>query len=466
VEESTAVTASEAYLGNLCRSAFLHLWSYPNLYRDQGKGKRTEGKELCDLLVVFGDDLLIFSDKHCALREDRPLQTSWRRWYRDAVLTSAKQISGAERWLLEHPDRVFTDRECSRPFPIQLPKSPRIHRIVTCRGAAGGSRGHWGGSGSLLVTNRPLADCSELPFYLGCFDERSKMVHVFDEVGLDEVLTTLDTASDFCSYLTKRELFFRKYQMIVAPGEEDLLAFYLRGVTPGTNEHDFIVQYDVTGIALDESFGKWWAQSEERRAKAAADRVSYCWDRLIEKFSHHMANGTQYFPREGGVREGEALVRWMARENRVRRRQLASMLLEAMETKTPGRLRRRYFLPQSPGDPFWVFLVLPRPDRVSYEEYREFRRAFLLSHCYVIKYLNPNALDVAGIAVEPREEEISEDAIYLDCRSWTPEENARAKELHERAGIFTNATRTEVHEWEFPDPERSGPSNGSDEGDI
>ncbi len=51
------VTPSESYLSQLCRRAFLYLWSYPNLYRDQGHRGEGHGKELCDLLVVFGNDL-------------------------------------------------------------------------------------------------------------------------------------------------------------------------------------------------------------------------------------------------------------------------------------------------------------------------------------------------------------------------------------------------------------------------
>ena len=37
----------------------LNLWSYPNLFF-------RPGKELCDLLVVCGDEILVFSDKTIA----------------------------------------------------------------------------------------------------------------------------------------------------------------------------------------------------------------------------------------------------------------------------------------------------------------------------------------------------------------------------------------------------------------
>ena len=68
------VTDSEAYLAALAQRAFLRLWSYPNLFNDKGCGK-----ELCDLLVVFGDHLVVFSDKHCELKSHDTPEVAWRR---------------------------------------------------------------------------------------------------------------------------------------------------------------------------------------------------------------------------------------------------------------------------------------------------------------------------------------------------------------------------------------------------
>ena len=61
---SSGATAAERYLKKLCDRSFLSLWSYSGVYRDQGKvGKAGDGKEICDLLVVFQNHILIFSDK-------------------------------------------------------------------------------------------------------------------------------------------------------------------------------------------------------------------------------------------------------------------------------------------------------------------------------------------------------------------------------------------------------------------
>ena len=53
---SVGLTLSEALVAGLCERSFLTLWTHPN---PVGKN----GKELCDCLMVCGDDIVIFSVK-------------------------------------------------------------------------------------------------------------------------------------------------------------------------------------------------------------------------------------------------------------------------------------------------------------------------------------------------------------------------------------------------------------------
>ena len=404
------------------------------------------------VLVVFEDNVLLFSDKHCSFRGDKPSDVAWRRWYTAAVLDSAGQLYGAERWLTNFPDRVFVDRACNHKLPISFPSIPTFHRILTCRGASQISRNIWGGTGSLFATNAPLRRCIDEPFRLGAFDERGRMYHVFEEVALDAVLRSLDTVSDFCEYLRKREAFFRRDAEIVAAGEDELLGFYLWGHREGVRGHDFIVDHPATHIVIDESFWADWQRSAQRRAKEKADQVSYAWDRLIEKFSHHMRAGTleRLVTPVGDVSELERSVRWMAREPRFMRRMLAHALIEVMENTSPGQLRRRLVPPVDQGDPYWVFLVLPRKATVGYAEYREFRQRFLIAHCLVVKYLYPDAQDILALAVEPPNAEMSEDIVYFDAREWNDDLNERARRLHEEGRIFETRQQTTSTAWEYP----------------
>src|SRR5712691_4619204 len=150
---SKGFTPSEMLLADLCDQSFLSLWSYPNLFNDRGKVRSGSGKELCDLLVVFGDHILIFSDKSCNYPNTGDPITDWRRWYRRSVQASADQIYGAERWIRDFPDHIFLDHACTQQLPITLPSrsSMNIHRICIALGASERAQAQKG-VGSLAIS--------------------------------------------------------------------------------------------------------------------------------------------------------------------------------------------------------------------------------------------------------------------------------------------------------------------------
>ena len=108
VVKAEGVTPSERYLASVADKSFLNLWSYPTPFRDQQKSDQGDGKELCDLLVVCGRYIVIFSEKTIAW-PNGDLILAWSRWAKRAVRDSAKQAKGAERWITQFPDRIFLD---------------------------------------------------------------------------------------------------------------------------------------------------------------------------------------------------------------------------------------------------------------------------------------------------------------------------------------------------------------------
>ena len=59
--KSSGVTTTERLLAEFCDRSFLKLWSYANPFKD-------DKNELCDLLAVFGNHVLIFFDRKSASR--------------------------------------------------------------------------------------------------------------------------------------------------------------------------------------------------------------------------------------------------------------------------------------------------------------------------------------------------------------------------------------------------------------
>lgn len=109
--------------GRIC--LFTSLWSYPNLYRKSGKG-------LTDLLVVFGDDVILFSDKSCAFPDGDDANLDWKCWFRRSIIKSAAQITQAEEWIERQPSRVFLDAKATQPLPVSLPPADRMRDFQVC----------------------------------------------------------------------------------------------------------------------------------------------------------------------------------------------------------------------------------------------------------------------------------------------------------------------------------------------
>ena len=431
VSRSDGINDAERYLQTLCERSFLRLWSYPGVFRDQSNGGKSKGgKEVCDLLVVFENHILIFSDKNINFPNTGDLDLDWSRWVRRAVLESGEQLFGAERWIKSHHDRLFIDRECKQPFPIDLPdmSSAKFHRIIVAHGAYDRCKKVMGGSGSLMIFSSIIGKDHMLkrsnggiPFAIGQVDPVRGFVHILDDTSLRILMTTLDTIYDFTSYLEKKEHLFEKIVSVGAAGEEELLAYYLGNLNKD-REHDFIVDESLNGIYLDEGFWEDFSKSMERQSQIEANQISYSWDALIEEFSTHILNDTQYIKDPLGPRNQEKIMRILARESRTRRRMLAKALLGLLE-KTPHSYKGvRVIAPSKLGDPYYVFLIVPHLQGKPQKEYREVRKYLLESYCMVVKHKFPGAQDIVGIATEPGMNSYrSEDAIYMDVRIWTPE---------------------------------------------
>ena len=125
----------------------------------------------------------------------------------------------------------------------------------------------------------------------------------------------------------------------------------------------------MDGVIIDEGFWEEFSNHPQRQAQIAANRISYSWDKLIETFSKHILEGTQYFETNIVIAQSELALRFLARESRTARRVLAKALMDALE-KTPVNYRNtRVILPRRPGEPCYVFLLLPHLASISDEEY-------------------------------------------------------------------------------------------------
>jgi hypothetical protein len=343
IHRSRGSTASERLLADLGEQAFLNLWSYPNLFYDKKQNGRGDGKELCDLLVVCGHDVIIFSDKHIKYQSDNPVEVAWPRFYRKAIEGAVVQINGANNWMARYPDKIFTDPACTQRLPVELPppKTRRVHGVVVATGAYRAIQDAMNDdSGSFMIQpslkGQEAIDFSQggfMPFCVGDVNPGSMFIHVFDDVGIRRILEHLNTISDFTRYLNKRAEYLRSDKLFLAHGEEELLASYLNtGIRSGGN-YDFEPPRErgTENFVRMTVQGEWsaYVRSEAYFAKTLADDISMVWDRLINVFTNNLLVGTSVtvLGAQSTIATAERGLRFMAMESRFSRR----ILGEAVE---------------------------------------------------------------------------------------------------------------------------------------
>jgi hypothetical protein len=417
------LTKRERYLSKLSEKTFFGLWSFPNVYTDEGITKLGIGKELCDLLVVFQNKLIIFSDKDIAFNSEINLSVAWKRWFKRAVVKSGKQLYGAESWLRNHSDRVFLDKECKTKFPIPLSDQTfDIHLIAVTSNTVEPAAKHWGGGSSgTLYQIYPLDhnDCLEKPFMVGDLFPCKTFLHVLDELSLDLLMAELNTISDFIGYLEDKEKIIRGGEIIQSAGEEELLAHYFRGRSEANTSGKMI---HPTGnpekdgpISLSEGLWCEYIHEQEYEIYSAIYKKSEFWDSIIRRFSQHILQATVGRGEDLEFEYHERAVRHLAAENRFSRYLLSNAFNEKFLEVPPNRRSSRLVFSPTQADKLYIFLFLPRDEGQDYEDYREERLGHIEAYALVSKYLNPIAQDVVVLATEPQKADgRSEDIFYIE----------------------------------------------------
>ena len=436
IKRSAGFTKSESFLASLADHTFLDLWSYPNVF-----GR--PGKELCDLLVVCGDDVIIFSDKSIEWTSE-DVKIAWPRWYKRAIGKSVAQIRGAERWLRLNPAEIFLDAQCTRRLPLELPPIDhrRVHGICVAFGAEAACREHFeDDDGTFLVYPHMKGNQhidfdvdDHLPFAVGDVNPGGPFVHVFDQSSLEIVMRELDTISDFTEYLNAREPLIRNDLISISLSEADMVANYM--LTVGPDGHRFPTAADFgaspdTLIAFAQGEYAALTASPEYQAKKEADKDSYVWDRLIKVFTGPVLDGTTApILGEPSVKLSERGLRFMARESRLSRRILGWGIADALNTFPHlGKDRFARIFPSSVVssnvDLAYVFMILDYPRggvEGGYIRYRQVRVSMLETYCMAVFQEYPHYKKVVGIAIDgPSRKGGSEELMAFEAPDWSQE---------------------------------------------
>ncbi len=401
---------AEEFVANLCTKSFLSLWSYPN---PQGKDS---GKELCDFLVVYDPDVIIFSVKEIGLKEEGDESINWKRWHKKAIEESVNQIYGAERFISNSPRVVTKDSASGLNFPDNT--RIKVHRIAVALGGKGKGVIRYGDFGKGFV-------------------------HVLDEISLQTLMSELDTITDFVHYLTAKETLIKSGKILVpSGGEEDLLAFYL------SSNRQF--PPEPTMIVLDDNLWSTFRQSNEYQAKKIADIDSYIWDRLIEiQCEDYRVAGATIFDtsikpidNNAPLATVEPVLRVMAKESRFCRRVLGKSFKEFGEVSVLKKVRSRIAI--SPSGVQYVFLKTQTDGDLKPG------LAELGARCFIARGINQNYKTVIGLL----EQELlgvgfNFNFLHLHMEDWTDEDHSRMELLQKELGYFSSPRKTQSYEQEY-----------------
>jgi hypothetical protein len=386
------LTPSEKYVSEIGFQTFLSFWSFPS-------PRAKKGKELCDLLVVCGNDIIIFSVKDIIAKKTGNEEVDYKRWYRKAVEESIHQINGAERYLRDNDSLILNDAVTQINLP---PKENRnYYRIAVAFGKG---------------EEYPLIEKE---------DDTQKYVHIYDEEAFAFVLHELDTITDFVNFLRAKEK-ITETCAVIHPGEKHLLAFYL---LQGREfpEHEGILSLDDDlweGMLQDQRYLEWKTLTEN----------SYVWDNLIKTLLNDHFDNTliNSISRE----HLEIVVRLMAKENRFERSRLSNAFIEFIGVKEKPQLASRIFQSLTDDSVVYVFVlgdVEKRKERIQELQIRTF----------IAKSLYPHKSKFIGIATEPYSKKgYSLDLHYLNLPEWKEEWKIKALEFIDTLGYFKNMKET------------------------
>lgn len=380
---------AEELVQELAQKSFLEDWCFINPLLPNGK-------ELCDLLVVYDNVAIIWQIKDLKLDE----QGKYR------IREVKKNISQAST----AKNRLFR-----KDLEIELENPRRGKEIFN--------------SNDIEEVYLISALLGEGEDYYSLIEEyRGHIIHTFTREFTEIILHELDTIKDFIDYLRKKEeLLSWNKQLIITSGEEELLGYYL------LNERSFKSLKKVDVVMLNEGIWDNLLSKPEYLTKKEEDKISYGWDSIINRA--HTSDSREY----------EIIARELARPNRFTRRVLSKAFFEAHKQSHELIEENVYRRLIKAGDTTYCFLFY---DDV---EPRDTRKTMLGQMCFVARGIFSENKKVLGIATEMKIKPMcSYDFCLLDIPEWTEEQQKVMKRIQKEFGIFTNYKEKRYQEQEYP----------------
>lgn len=423
----------EEFVNEIAFHSFIEHWCYPSPKDECG-----DKKEICDLLILFAENLIIISVKNYEFKD------FYSRYFRRTIEKAVKQIYGAERKLLKSDREIFIKhpKRAIEKFPKE--KIKNIYRVIINLGE--GVRFY--------------------PFNQETKDE--KFITLLDKEAFQTIVQELDTIPDFLEYLRKREELFADKTVTILPGDEDdfpadtanqffdyaqqqfepnekqsilisgtehdILAHYLK------NERTFpeyiqSKKYNGMFVQLDGNWSDFNARKQVK-TKRKLDKNSYFLDELVKReiLTNIKANSIE-------------LATAIMSFDRFNRRIISNNFLEFFDTYNDVKgnfLARRYADFDGTGIVFAFY-----PKEMPQEMVNTLLEIALDSFCVYSNYKSKSMILIATT----NEFKQFKMGLVKDIVPFSTEKELQIKKDVELLGWFTNHEEIKVTEKEYPDEE-------------
>lgn len=378
---------AENFVYQLAKKSFLTDWCYKN-------PKLKNGKEICDLLVVYDDVVIIWQIKDLKLKDGKFKESE--------VKNNLKQLLTAKNRLFKSNLLIELDNP-RRGKEIFNPKLIKEVFFIS----------------ALIGNEEDYCSFSE--------EVKGIKVHVFTREFTEIVLNELDTIKDFIGYLREKEkLFSTNKPITILNDERELLAFYLM------NERKFDRFKEATYIVIQDGIWDELIKKPEYIAKKLENKISYAWDEMID-MAHTCGAGYELVARE------------LARPDRFERRILSKSFFDAhMKAHNEKMYNTSRRIQEFNGVTYcFMFIEKKAP--------REKRKELLQAICFAARGRFKDNKKVIGIATEMKIEPVcSYDFCFLELPQWSEENQKVADMLKKNHGILENTKIGIMHEDEYP----------------
>lgn len=434
-----ALNESEEKLGGFSKNTFLTMWSYENPFYQRGK-------ELCDVLVVFGDDVIIISDKLIKFKTHEDPSVCWRRWYKKAVHQSVDQLVGAKNKIERMPNSIFTDAELTVPLPLKLPPPDRmkIHLLAVANGSDDAYE-LFPDRHNLRIDTQ-CCDESE-PMTVGTFSQDGNFIHVASRAAVDALFECFDTTRDFIDYLERKQTALQTSDWLI-DGEENLIASYMLS-QPGNQPYSIpTTKFPLVSNARFVENNIWvgYQSNPIKNIRKKNQRRSRVIDNIIEHIADEYYGNRLVIGQEEGLSYHEDAFRLLAAESRLGRQLIALSLYDILDEPADTFWGSMVESIDYPGI-FYVWLLYPEFSAdVTDSELESILMDQLSKYIAVARSKFPHARRVFGLCL-PRRKNSRTSMLFriLDGEDWTEEQQKNAEYISKKEGIFSNIVSTEKY---------------------